>query len=141
MSLMYRQPARQERYIVEIYRPPSHYGDPAAWPIDKLGPFPTRGDYDYLDAVESVDANGTRSYLEPTEDYLSTVIQMARVLTEMPGWEVEERIGKQDKDERQFKYNVLLEQVKRATDPCFSPRQVALDSMAAYEGKSNLVTI
>ena len=90
-ALKYKQPARRERFIIEAYRPPSFYGDPETWEMRNgkwedghsilaVGPYPTRGDYEYLDTIEEVDANGDRHLMWPTDAYLDTVVTLYHVL-------------------------------------------------------------
>lgn len=144
-TLKYKQKARRERFIVEVYHPPWESGDPDTWAqqysqymdgriIMPAGPFPSRGEYEYLDTCETVDADGTRHFLMPTEAYLDMVVLLHNQLVAAADWEKRAAIDKQDEQERAFKYNTILERVKTATNPHFSPTQVALDNLAALRG-------
>lgn len=141
-TLKYKQPARRERFVIEVFRPAEFYGDPETWETKHtkledgkltmaLGPFPVRGAYEYLDTIEAVDEDGTRHFLQPTEAYLDTVVQMFYALLDMPTWQIEDQVHGADAAKRQSDYDYTLEMVKRATDPKFSPVQVAYDNLSA----------
>lgn len=148
VDLKYPQPARRERFIVEVYRPPFFYGDRGAWYINNTkflegrtilpnGPYPSRGDYEYLDTVESVDELGERHFLMPTEAYLSTVVQLYHHLLGMPDWELRDQKEREDERKQQMTYNTILERVKTATDPLFRSPQAAFSNTAALQGSAD----
>ena len=148
--LKYRQPARRERYIVEVWRPPSYYGDPQTWMLRNskwedgrsilaTGPFPTRGDYEYLDTVESVDADGSRHFLCPTEAYLDTVVTLYHVLLETPAHVIYDQKQKEDAAKKEADYNWILERVTLATDPKFRPAMAAFNNTSHLAGSAEYI--
>ena len=87
-SLKYPQEARRERFIIEMYRPPEFYGSPELWyytntkyvdgrAICPAGPFPNRGEYEYVDTVEYVDKFGERHF---------RVVNEEDIIARLPAW-------------------------------------------------------
>lgn len=92
----------KNRWIVEAWRPAESYGTPEEWQREMtewkrgvtcsiLGEYPSRGDYELLDAVEIVGqcecgkevkkpcptCKKQTNYLEPSESYLESVLGLA----------------------------------------------------------------
>lgn len=86
------------RWVVEVWVPPSYYGTPEQWaattheyvdglPVEVLGEYPKRGDYELIDIVEDLvcecgrvsgsicdSCNTSSRYLEPTRDYVKYLV-------------------------------------------------------------------
>lgn len=93
-----KYPLSQNRWVVEVWVPPSYYGTPEEWAanteeyvdgkkVEVLGEYPRRGDYEIIDTIEDLvcecgrasgaicDHCGTASrYLEPTRDYVKYLV-------------------------------------------------------------------
>ena len=147
-SPKYRQQYRQGRWIIEVYRPPLYYGDRKKWeqtyyttegkPIvhESKGPFPSRGDYEWLDTVEAIDAAGNRNYLMPTEAYLDTVVNLYHLIVSAPAHEVRDKLEAKDLAKREADVAYIYERIKERTDPLFRPAFAALNNTDALVGKS-----
>src|ERR1035441_5964527 len=89
-SPVYKQPARRDRWIIEVDRDPAFFGDRETWektkytmaglPMKGLGPYPSRGRYEYIDTCETTDSEGERGFLLPSEAYLDTVVHLYNLL-------------------------------------------------------------
>ena len=137
---LYKQPARRDRWIIECYRPPAFYGSRETWetttyntrglPNPGKGPYPSRGDYDYLDTVETIDPAGERGYLLPTEAYLDTVVHLYDLLLASTDKEIQDKITAEDEAKRRNGFEYTLERIKEKTDPLFRPAFAAFNNTA-----------
>lgn len=77
-------PALLQRWIVEVWRPPEAYGSRREWDAraETLGPFPSRGDYELLAAL---DRGG--EYAGITPDLAEYAIAAYRKSREMTHWD------------------------------------------------------
>ena len=139
-SPVYKQPARRDRWIIEVYRDPAFFGDRETWektkytmaglPMKGLGPYPSRGRYEYIDTVETIDSEGERGFLLPSEAYLDTVVHLYDLLLASTDKEIQDKITAEDEVKRRNSYEYVLERVKEKTDPLFRPAFAAFNNTA-----------
>lgn len=144
----YTQPARRERFIVEVFRPAEFYGSPDSWYLMNTkyvdghlllpsGPYPARGEYEYLDTVEYVDDDGERHYLEPTAAYVDMVVTLHKKLVATTESELLALKEAEETKRKEANYNRILEQVKNTTSPLAFKSHAVIANTAALEGSAD----
>jgi hypothetical protein len=109
-----------DRWHLEVWLPPSAFGNPEAWPTDELGPFPSRGDYEHVVKLE--DAWG--GHVEPCGEALEWLIRMISKGSRDPN-EIRRRMEERD------------EAKEKASDR--EANDIYDDAMPAYSGRPFVV--
>lgn len=126
--LKYAQPMMRDRFIVEMWHPAEEYGDPDQWQrtntlmmggtlVQPIGDYPSRGEYEYVDTVESVDASGYRRFAWPTKDYVRAVVDTVRYMKGLTKEQIASGLEDNDLRSELARENRILDQVKNASRP------------------------
>lgn len=97
----YMQKAR-DRWVVEKFHGPEHYGTPRMWrlqftqnvngrEIDLLGPFPSRGSYEQLCTMQTPEGE----YMELTSTVCDKLIDLVRASRDLSPWARREAVREQ----------------------------------------------
>ncbi len=124
----YNYPALRDRFVIERWRPASDYGDPETWQrsntklidghlVQPIGDYPLRGDYEHVDTVEWVDAQGQHHFAWPTQDYVRFVVDSVRYVESMTAKDIYHTLGAADAAKEEADFNRILDKVKDASRP------------------------
>ena len=124
----YNVPTLRDRFVIERWHPASFYGDPETWQykntklidghlVQPIGDYPARGDYEHVDTVETVDADGNRHFLWPSREYVKFVVDSVRYVQSLTREAIADRLTAEDEAREEQMFNSILDRVKDASRP------------------------
>lgn len=78
-------PTLLQRWIIEVWRPPTDYGSKSEWLKNEetLGPFPSQGDYEFLASVNTAE----NEFKQITPEIAEFAVEAYRKSREMSHWD------------------------------------------------------
>ena len=126
--LKYATPKLRDRFIIEMWYPASHFGDPDYWQrantqwvdgrlVQPIGDYPARGEYEYVDTVELIDEFGNAQFEWPTRTYVRHVVDTVNYMRGLTLGQIADELEGNDLRKEADLENQILDKIKDASRP------------------------